>query len=93
MDPISPMFNTVIDYVLSKLDNNLGITINKHRITNLAFADDLVLFGQNKAIIQNQIERVSGGLKECGLTINPSKCASIHIVADAKKKTWAMSMI
>ena len=89
-DPLSPMlFNTVIDYVLSKLDNNLGITINKHRVTNLAFADDLVLFGENKASIQKQIERVIGGLKECGLTINPSKCASIHIVADAKKKTWA----
>ena len=43
MDPLSPMFNTVIDYVLSKLDNNLGITINKHRITNLAFADDLLV--------------------------------------------------
>ena len=65
--------------------NNLGITINKHRITILAFADDLVLFVQNKASIQKQIERVIDGLNECGLIINPSKCASIHIVADAKK--------
>ena len=46
-DPLSPiLFNAVMDWVLSGLDNGIGIQIqgNPHKLSHLAYADDLVLF-------------------------------------------------
>ena len=42
----------------------------------MAFADDLVYL--IKACLQNQINRIMSGLKECGLNIIHGKCDTIN---------------
>ena len=46
----------------------------------MAFADDLVIFGKDEACLQNQINIIMNGLKECGLNINHDKCATINLI-------------
>ena len=88
-DPLSPLlFNAVMDYVTSKLDNQLGIQLNKHSIDHLAFADDLVIFADDKAAAEIQINKLIDALKDCGLKLNPSKCASIQITTNRRAKSW-----
>ena len=70
------LFNSVIDYVTSEPKDYNAIFIN-------TFADDLVLFG--KASIQNKINIIMSGLKECGLNINHGKSATMNLIIHPTK--------
>ena len=52
----------------------------------MSFADDLVLFGNDEACLQNQINIIMSGLKECGLNINHGKCTTINLIIHTIKK-------
>ena len=72
------LFNSVIDYVTSEPKDYNAIFIN-------AFADDLVLFGKDEASIQNKINIIMSGLKECGLNINHGKSATMNLIIHPTK--------
>ena len=59
---------------------------NNNRISHMAFADDLVLFAKDDGSLQNQVDHVLNRLKECGLNINTSKCATLNIIINPNKK-------
>ena len=51
----------------------------------MAFADDLVIFGKDEACLQNQINIIMSGLKDCGLNINHGKCATMNLIIHPTK--------
>ena len=92
-DPMSPLlFNSVIDYVTSELKdyNAISINDNTHILKYMAFDDDLVIFGKDEACLQNQINIIMSGLKECGLNINLVKCATMNLIIHPTKKNVDM---
>ena len=46
----------------------------------MAFAADLIIFGKDEACLQNQINIIKSGLKECGQNIDHGKCATINLI-------------
>ena len=69
-DPMSPiLFNSVIDYATSKMADHNAISINNDlgKIKYMAFADDLVIFGKDQDSLQDQLNIVMKGLRDCGL--------------------------
>ena len=54
----------------------------------MAFADDLVLFAKDDAMMQYQVDHVLFRLTQCGLNINKSKCATLNIIIIPNKKQW-----
>ena len=95
-NPMSPiLFNSVINYATSKMANhiyNYAISINNDlsKIKYMAFADDLVIFGQDQDSLQDQLNIVMKGLRDCGLDINESKCAAMNLIIHPKKM-WICS--
>ena len=88
MSPL--LFNSVIDYVTSELKdyNAISINDNTHILKYIAFADDLVIFGKDEACLQNQINIIMSGLKECGLIINLGKYTTMNLIINPTKKMW-----
>ena len=88
------LFNAVIDWTLSKLDPELGITINDERLNHLAFADDIVLFTRTSIAAQRQLDIVSTHLELGGLSLSVGdrgKSASVRIDIDGKRKMWVVN--
>lgn len=87
-DPLSPMlFNTVVDPIITNIERaTKGIDLNGNNVTILAFADDLVLVGQDRDEAARQLKMLGEYLKNLGMELSIPKCASIEVVA--KNKTW-----
>eukprot|EP00256_Glycine_max_P036920 XP_006584238.1 uncharacterized protein LOC102664824 [Glycine max] len=82
-DPISPLlFILVMEYlnrILSQLDKipnfNYHSKCEKMKITNLCFADDLLLFSRGDiGSVQIMLDKFNTFLRSMGLHVNPSKC-------------------
>ena len=84
------LFNSVIDYVTSELKDYNAIFINDniHILKYFTFVDDLVLFGKDEVSIQNLINIIMSGLKECGLNINHGKSATMNLIIHPKKCSY-----
>jgi hypothetical protein len=50
-----------------------GININGRRLTNLRFADDIVVFANTARGLQEMLRELNIESKEVGLTTNPTK--------------------
>lgn len=74
-DPISPkMFTAVLEQVFRKMDwARFGLNIDGERLTNLRFADDIVLFAKNPDDLKEMIQQLAHESREVGLQINHSK--------------------
>ena len=95
-DPMSVnLFNAVIDWALSSLDNRLGINLaDGAYINHLAFADDIGLLSRTPTGLQSQINMFSEHLTKCGLYISAGqngKSASMRINVDGKRKKWVVN--
>ena len=88
-DPMSPvLFNFVMDCVLDNLSAKIGGRLGDRSMNNLMFADDAVLMAGSKVGLQSNLERFVKGLERFGLSVNPGKCAAVHIKTDGKRKRW-----
>lgn len=91
-DPLSPiLFNLVIDSILDMLDTYAGITLNMHKITSLAFADDIAIIAESPKTLQHMIIRVAEEFQHVGLSLNANKCATLIIKANKKQKHMFVS--
>ena len=75
-DPISPkLFSSLLEDIFRNLNWNRkhGIKLDRHRLTNLRFADDVVLFAKNHKKLQNMLQDLSNCSKNAGLTMNTTK--------------------
>lgn len=75
-DPISPkLFTSLLEDIFRKLKwkKRHGININGYRLTNLRFADDIVLFAKNATDLQEMIQELSDCSAHAGLSMNMEK--------------------
>lgn len=76
-DPISPkLFTCLLEQVFRKLDcgkKRYGLNINGKRLTNLRFADDIVLFAKTGKEMEYMLKDLNGKSEEVGLKMNPGK--------------------
>ena len=93
-DPLSPfMFNAVIDWALSSLDDHLGFSFGGVRVNNLAYADDVALLSGTRVALRSQLGKFEAHLSKGGLTISAGvegKSASLSVVVDGKAKRWVV---
>ena len=89
-DPLSPLlFNYVMDWVLSDLDPQLGITLERDlRLNHLAFADDVSLITETREGAKRLAQQFESGLSEVGLLPNAKKSATLAITVDGRKQRW-----
>lgn len=73
--PISPnLFNCALQSIFLELNwKNYGINIEGKTITNLRFADDIVLIAKSKEELQTMLVELDNKSKERGLHMNMSK--------------------
>jgi len=74
-DPLSPiLFNTALEEVFRKLEwENKGILINGKKLSNLRFADDIVIFSTNIKELEGMLNELNELGKPAGLRINFEK--------------------
>ena len=93
-DPLSPfMFNAVIDWAFSALDEHLGFSFGDIRVNNLGYADDVALLSDTRAGLRSQLGKFESHLVKGGLTISAGaegKSSSLSIVIDGKAKRWVV---
>jgi len=89
-DPLSPLlFNYVIDWVLSELDAQLGVTLEGDlRLNHLAFANDVSLLSETRVGATRLADEFERGLVNVGLSPNARKSSTLAIVVDGGKKRW-----
>ena len=79
--PISMLlFNIGINPLLVKLESNRtgGLLIAEHRITSLAYADDLALLAPDKKALQDLIDASVTIAHQLRFLFKPSKCGHMQ---------------
>ena len=87
--PLSPLlFNLVLEGVLPQLERtNDGYRFRGGAtVSSLAYANDLCMIGTTKDSINHMLGTTANFLKWAGLQLNPSKCGSLSMINDRKKK-------
>ena len=82
---LSPyLFNIVSETVMRKAleDYRGGVVIGGRKITNLRYADDIVLLASSVAELQDLVDRVSSAGKEYNLQINATKTKTMALNGD-----------
>lgn len=88
-DPLSPMlFNLCMEKVHQTLSPKFSASLGSAKINSLLFADDVVLLAQTAEGLQANVNNFTEGLGRFGMRINISKCASVHIRHNRKRKRW-----
>ena len=87
-EPLSAiLFNCVMNWILSELDENVGVSIKPSiRVNHLAFANDVVLMAESVAGLNRLVDNYEERVSMAGLKQNPRKSATISIVVDGKRK-------
>ena len=86
-DPLSPiLFNMVLEMALSGISPELGLRVGRFGMFYLAFADDLVILSESVPGLETLLQQVSAGCLGVGLEVNPSKCRTLSIKVDGRRK-------
>lgn len=74
-DPLSPkLFTCLLEEVFRELNwQNQGININGKRLSNLRFADDIILFSYSAKELETMLQELQTLCQHVGLQINMSK--------------------
>ena len=79
-DPMSPIiFNMVMDRLLRKLPNDIGVRAGDSLVNAAAFADDMLLFASTPLGLQKLLDVATDFLGSCGLQVNASKCMTVSL--------------
>ena len=74
VDPISPkLFSSPLEDIFRSLNWNGNYKLDGRILTNLRFADDVVLFARNGKKLQQMLQDLSNCSKNAGLTMNMAK--------------------
>lgn len=84
-DALSPLiFLLVFDEILTAIPEYEGVKYKGAVVNRIAYADDLI--SNNKAGLQNIIDKISTPLYDTGLEFNIQKCFTITWLLDGKNK-------
>ena len=86
--PLSPLlFNLIMDELLERLKKKkIGIQIGEELITDMAFANDLVLATKHNSHITIALKECELLFMEKGLKVNAKKCLSMRVLPVKGKK-------
>lgn len=77
-DPLSPcLFNLIIDYILSKLNPDIGVKYAGTMISTLAYADDLILMVSSRQGLEANLGTLARVAARVGLSLGVGKCATV----------------
>ena len=79
-DTISPkLFTATLEGVFRELEwENFGYNIDGQNLTNLRFADDIILIAKTKAELQEMVQQLYNASKNVGLKMNKKKTQVMH---------------
>ena len=79
--PLSPvLFALFVAHIPADLDSRCnGIKVGNTKITNLFYADDIVLLERGRTGMSRSILRLTQSLKGCGLRLNFAKSLIVHV--------------
>ena len=74
-DPLSPkIFSAVLEHVIRNIDwERQGIEIDGEYMSHLRFADDIAIFAENAAQLENMVNDLARESKKVGLSLNATK--------------------
>ena len=87
------MFNAVIDWAFSALDEPLGFSFGDIRVNNLRYADDVALLSDMRVGLRSHLGKFKSHLVKGGLTISAGtegKSPSLSISINGKAKRWVV---
>ena len=77
-DTLSPvMFTAAVEDVFKRINIEAGININGVRLSNLRFADDIILFTESEEKLKDMLEDLNNECKRDGMKLNkknPRSC-------------------
>jgi Reverse transcriptase (RNA-dependent DNA polymerase) len=85
--PLSPyLFNIFAEVMMRITLENFegGMRIGGIRVSNLRYADDIVLVAETAAELQELVSKMQGACEEMGLAINVAKTSSMSLNTDAR---------
>lgn len=86
-DPLSPtVFNFIVDEMLRRVPDEIGVELDGMKINVLAYADDLILVASTQVGLQELLNETTSFLSSCGLQANASKCLTVSIKNIPKEK-------
>ena len=82
--PWPTLFNYAIDYILNRaLRDNTGVEVGRNvRVSDLAYADDIILIGSNCDNMQATLNREQAAARGVGMTINTLKTQVMPSLVD-----------
>ena len=84
---LSLPFNIIMDELLERIvQKKVGIKVGGEIIRIMAFADDLVVLAEDPGDMTVLVECSEDFFDEKGLSVNPTKCVSLKVVAVKGKK-------
>ena len=70
-DPLSPvLFTAAVEEIFMRMNIEAGININGVRLSNVRFADDIVLFAESEEQLKNMLEELNKERKKDGMKLN-----------------------
>lgn len=79
-DPMSPViFNMVIDRLLTRLPEEVGVRCGDVTVNAAAFADDMLLFASTPMGLQKMLDLAVDYLNGCALMVNAGKCMTVAL--------------
>lgn len=86
-DPLSPLlFNMVLDEWISSLPSQIAFRSGDFQLNAMAFADDVIIATSTATGLQQTLHGFEEFLTERGLNLNPKKCITLSLEANAKEK-------
>ena len=71
---LSPVFfTTPVEEIFISMNTEAGININAVRLSNLRFADDIVLFAESEEKLKDRLEELNKKGKKDGMTLTKKK--------------------
>lgn len=79
-DPLSPyLFNILIDYILAGLPTDIGVDVGGHKVSAIAYADDIVLFASSRVGLSHILDQFIERAQAIGPTLGVRKFATAEL--------------